>query len=57
MHDEGRLCPGRRNKEIADATGIAERTAKFHLSMVFQKLGVQGRAEAVAVAFKLGLIK
>ncbi|MFZ5828418.1 MAG: response regulator [Bacillota bacterium] len=51
------LADGLRNKEIADAMGVAERTAKFYLGIVFQKLGVQGRAEAVAAAFKLGLLK
>lgn len=51
------LAQGLRNKEIADAMHVAERTAKFYLSAVFQKLGVEGRAEAVATAFKLGLIK
>lgn len=51
------LVQGLRNKEIADAMGVAERTAKFYLGTVFQKLGVQGRAEAVAAAFKLGLVK
>lgn len=51
------LAQGLRNKEIADAMGVAERTAKFYLGTLFQKLGVQGRAEAVAAAFKLGLLK
>ncbi len=51
------LARGLRNKEIADAMHVAERTAKFYLSAIFQKLGVEGRAEAVAAAFKLGLIK
>lgn len=51
------LVDGLRNKEIADALGIAERTVKFHTGIIFQKLGVTSRAEAVAAALKQGLVK
>jgi len=36
--------------------GIAERTVKAHLTNIFNKLGVNSRAEAVAVAMENDLI-
>lgn len=35
------------NKQIARALGIGEKTVKAHLGRVYQRLGVQGRREAV----------
>lgn len=51
------LVDGRRNKEIADVLGIAERTVKFYTGIIFQKLGVTSRTEAAAAALKQGLVK
>ena len=39
---------GLRNKELADRLAISEATVKVHLTHIFQKLGVQGRAELAA---------
>lgn len=50
------VVQGLRNKEIADALGIAERTVKFHTNLIFQKLGVTSRSEAVALAIKQRLV-
>ena len=36
------------NKEIASSLGIAERTARFHVSNVLHKLGLSGRIEILA---------
>lgn len=47
---------GERNKEIAARLGITERTVKAHLTSVYNKLGVDSRASAVANAIHLGLI-
>ncbi|MBX0329938.1 response regulator transcription factor [Oscillochloris sp. ZM17-4] len=47
---------GERNKEIAYRLGISERTIKAHLASIYQKLGVDSRAAAVAVAARRGLL-
>src|SRR5262245_63397212 len=49
------LVGGARNSDIAEALGISERTVKAHLTSIYQKLGVETRAAAVAVAIRRGL--
>jgi NarL family two-component system response regulator YdfI len=49
-----RVARGERNKEIAAALGITERTVKAHLASIYNKLGVDSRAAAVAAAGALG---
>jgi DNA-binding NarL/FixJ family response regulator len=51
------LAKGYRNKEIAEKLIISERTVKFHVGIIFQKLGVSNRAEAVSRAIQSGLVK
>ncbi len=48
---------GERNKEIARVLGISERTVKAHLAGVFNKLGVDSRAAAVAIAAQQGWLE
>jgi two-component system nitrate/nitrite response regulator NarL len=50
------LAEGRSNRDIALALGIAERTAKFHVNAILEKLDAEGRTEAVVRAARLGLI-
>jgi NarL family two-component system response regulator YdfI len=47
---------GERNKEIAYRLGITERTVKAHLASIYQKLNVDSRAAAVAIAAREGLL-
>ena len=47
---------GERSKEIAIHLGITERTVKAHLDSVYNKLGVDSRAAAVAIAIERGLL-
>lgn len=46
------LTGGARNSEIAEQFGIAERTVKAHLARIYDKLGVDSRAAAVAIAVR-----
>ena len=47
---------GERSKEIALHLGITERTVKAHLDSVYNKLGVDSRAAAVATAIERGVL-
>ena len=51
------LVKGARNKEIAAQLYITERTVKFHTSIIFQKLGVTNRSEAISAALQRRLVK
>jgi len=46
----GLLCEGLGNGEIASRLVISEKTAKVHLSHIFEKLGVRTRVQAVLAA-------
>ncbi len=50
------MAEGKKDRQIAKALGIAESTAKNHVSRILGKLGVPNRAGAVAAAYQLGLI-
>lgn len=52
----GLLAEGATNKEVAVRLHIAERTVKAHVTSIFNKLGVNSRAEAVAVALRSGIL-
>jgi DNA-binding NarL/FixJ family response regulator len=51
------LVSGASNKIIASQINLSENTVKSHLSHIFDKLNVQSRAEAVAVALQRGLVQ
>lgn len=51
------VAQGARNKEIAHALGITERTAKAHLSHIMEKLDAVDRTAAVTIAVRRGLIE
>ena len=44
---------GAANKELADRLAISEATVKAHMTRIFQKLGVTGRAELAATYYGL----
>lgn len=50
------IVRGAQNKEIASQLNITERTVKAHLASIFNRLGVNSRTEAAAVAVRSGLV-
>ncbi len=50
------LAEGLGNKSIAARIAISERTVKFHVGAIYEKLGVTSRTEAVTAALRRGLI-
>ena len=50
------LADGLGNKQIAARLGITTNTVKTHLELLFDKLDVSSRAEAVATAARIGLL-
>jgi len=51
------VARGERSKEIAVHLNISERTVKAHLASIYNKLGVDSRAAAIAVAAQKGLLQ
>lgn len=49
------IAAGWSNQQIADALFISRKTASVHASHIFDKLGAANRAEAAAIAHRLGL--
>jgi len=50
------VARGERSKEVAARLGISERTVKAHLASIYNKLGVDSRAAAIATAAQKGLL-
>jgi DNA-binding CsgD family transcriptional regulator/tetratricopeptide (TPR) repeat protein len=51
------VANGETNREIAEALFISVRTAGVHVSHILGKLGASNRAEAAAIAHRLGLAR
>jgi DNA-binding NarL/FixJ family response regulator len=49
------LVEGRSDREIGEELYISTRTAQGHVSHIFDKLGVNSRAAAVAIAVREGI--
>jgi DNA-binding NarL/FixJ family response regulator len=50
------IAEGLTNRAIGQSLSIKESTVKFHVNKILDKLGVQSRTEAIAVALRYGLI-
>jgi predicted ATPase/DNA-binding CsgD family transcriptional regulator len=51
------IASGQTNPEIATALCLSPKTVMHHSTNVYRKLGVRGRAEAVALAYRTGLLQ
>jgi LuxR family maltose regulon positive regulatory protein len=51
------IAEGHSNKEIARSRDIAPETVKSHVKNIFDKLSVEKRAQAIARAQSLGLLR
>lgn len=51
------MVQGLNNNDIADKLVVSRSTAKFHVSSILSKLGVDSRTKAVAIAIKTNLVK
>ena len=47
---------GLRNRDIGERVGMTEGSVKWYLHQIYEKMGVSKRADAVALARRLGLI-
>jgi len=50
------ISDGRMNKEIAKSFRFSEQTVKNQVSVIFRKLGVRDRTQAVVYALRSGII-
>lgn len=53
----GFLAVGYRGKDIADVLNISADTVKNHVTHIYEKLQIHSRAEAIAWAWRHGLMK
>jgi DNA-binding NarL/FixJ family response regulator len=51
------MADGLSNKGIAERLFISENTVKYHIRNILQKVGVQNRTEAVALAIRQGILE
>lgn len=50
------MVEGLTNPDIAESLNVSRSTARAHVSQILSKLGVNNRAEAIALAFRLKLV-
>lgn len=50
------LCDGLSNAQIGWRLGVAEKTARNHVSNLYRKIGVRSRAEAIVLAYRNDLV-
>lgn len=51
------MVQGSSTAKLAETMNLSEGTIKFHINNIFQKLGVNDRAQAIVVALRRGIIR
>jgi two-component system NarL family response regulator len=51
------VAQGQTYRQIAEIIGIAERTVKYHMAEILDRLHLQNRAQVLAYAARMGLVK
>jgi DNA-binding NarL/FixJ family response regulator len=51
------IASGLSNRDIASALEITERTVKFHVTAILNRLGADNRTQAVALAVRRGILR
>jgi len=51
------IVAGKSNKQIASELGISRATVKFHVSVIFSRMGVEDRTQAAVAALQRGLVR
>ena len=54
---EAELAEGLSNEALARRLSIGEATVKTHVARILDKLGIETRAQAVAVAYDTGFVQ
>jgi DNA-binding CsgD family transcriptional regulator len=51
-----KVADGATTRQVASDLGISPHTVKTHLERIFEKLGAKDRAQAVAIAIRMGIV-
>lgn len=52
-----KVADGATTRQVASELGISPHTVKTHLERIFEKLGANDRAQAVAIAIRTGIVR
>jgi DNA-binding NarL/FixJ family response regulator len=52
-----KVADGSTTRQVATDLGISPHTVKTHLERIFEKLGANDRAQAVAIAIRTGIVR
>ena len=51
------VAQGQTYRHVADTIGIAERTVKYHMAEILERLHLENRAQVIAYATRTGLLR